>query len=207
MVIMISSYKPLISLHVQMQRAWVAVPDTDSHVTCSTDTDSRVTCSKKYGFLLTACSYKASPLTSIHLCELDVWLKIRTSSNGRLLYSVAVSHAVLAIFISSRSNFILLFNCCYSTKLVYVSIQGTHKMFWKTHIPYSGKLSGRKLSRFCGYSLKFSLGNLEVWYPLAQKFSLRKSIFHQFAKVSLSLKVFRYPVLFSLGMARSCGVN
>ena len=23
------------------------VPDTDSHVTCSTDTDSRVTCSKK----------------------------------------------------------------------------------------------------------------------------------------------------------------
>ena len=24
------------------------VPDTDSHVTCTTDTDSRVTCSKKY---------------------------------------------------------------------------------------------------------------------------------------------------------------
>ena len=201
-----------------MQRVWLAVPDTDSHVTCSTDTDSRVTCStdtdsrvtcsKKYGFLLTACRCKASPLTSIHLCELDVWLKIRTSSNGRLLYSVAVSHAVLAIFISSRSNFILLFNCCcYSTKLVYVSIQGTHKMFWKTHIPYSRKLSGRKLLRFCGYSLMFSLGNLEVWYPLAQKFSLRKSIFHQFAKVSLSLKVFRYPVLFSLGMARSCGIN
>jgi len=39
------------SLHVQMQRAWLAVADTDSHVTCSTDTDSRVTCSKKYGFL------------------------------------------------------------------------------------------------------------------------------------------------------------
>jgi len=29
----------LILLHVQMQRAWHAVLDTNSHVTCSTDTD------------------------------------------------------------------------------------------------------------------------------------------------------------------------
>ena len=61
MVIMILSYEPSLSLHVQMQRTWLAVPDMDSHVTCSTDTNSRVTCStetdscvncsKKYGFL------------------------------------------------------------------------------------------------------------------------------------------------------------
>ena len=49
--IMILLYKPLISLHVQTQCVWLAVPDTDFHVTCSTDMDSRVTCSKKYGFL------------------------------------------------------------------------------------------------------------------------------------------------------------
>ena len=55
-------------------RVWLAVPNTDSHVTCSadadshvtcsTDMDSRVTCSKKYGFL---CSGKAFPLTPIHM--------------------------------------------------------------------------------------------------------------------------------------------
>ena len=41
------------SLHVQTQHVWlnIAVPDTDSQVTCSTDMDSCVTCSKKYGFL------------------------------------------------------------------------------------------------------------------------------------------------------------
>ena len=51
MVIMILSYELSISLHVQMQRVWRAVPDMDSHVTCSIDTDSHVTCSKKYGIL------------------------------------------------------------------------------------------------------------------------------------------------------------
>ena len=40
-----------ISLHVQTQRMWLAVPDTNFHVICSTDTDSRVTYSKKYSFL------------------------------------------------------------------------------------------------------------------------------------------------------------
>ena len=44
-VIMILSYESLISLHVQTQHIWLAVPDTDSRVTCSTDTDSRMTCS------------------------------------------------------------------------------------------------------------------------------------------------------------------
>ena len=39
---MILSYEPSISLHVQIQRMLLAVPDTDSHVTCTTDTDSRV---------------------------------------------------------------------------------------------------------------------------------------------------------------------
>ena len=43
MVIMILSYEPLISLHVQTQCALLAAPDTDSCVTCSTDTDSHVT--------------------------------------------------------------------------------------------------------------------------------------------------------------------
>ena len=33
MVQMILSYEPL---HGQMQRTWLAVPDTDSHMTCST---------------------------------------------------------------------------------------------------------------------------------------------------------------------------
>ena len=45
------SYKPSISLHVKMQWEWLAVPDTDSHMTCSTDMDSCMTCSKKYSFL------------------------------------------------------------------------------------------------------------------------------------------------------------
>ena len=36
MVIMILSYEPSISLHVQTQRMWLVVPDTDSRVTCST---------------------------------------------------------------------------------------------------------------------------------------------------------------------------
>ena len=50
MVIMILSYEPSISLHIQMQCTQLAVPDTDSwvtlvlifHVTCSTDTNSHV---------------------------------------------------------------------------------------------------------------------------------------------------------------------
>ena len=42
MVIMIYYvYEPSILLHIQMQRAWLAVPDTDFHVTYG----------KKYGFL------------------------------------------------------------------------------------------------------------------------------------------------------------
>ena len=39
MMIMILSYKPLISLHAQTQCTWLALLDTNSHVTCSTDTD------------------------------------------------------------------------------------------------------------------------------------------------------------------------
>ena len=47
-MIMVLSYKPLILLHVQIQHAWLAVPDTDFWVSCSTDTDSRVTCKKSF---------------------------------------------------------------------------------------------------------------------------------------------------------------
>ena len=43
-------FEPSISLHVQMQRAWLAVLDTDSHMTCSTDMDSCMTCSKNIAF-------------------------------------------------------------------------------------------------------------------------------------------------------------
>ena len=39
MAIMILSYEPSISLHIQMQRMWLAEPDTDFHMTSSTDTD------------------------------------------------------------------------------------------------------------------------------------------------------------------------
>ena len=42
--------QPSISLHFQTQHAWLAVPDTDSCVTCSTDTDSHMTCSKNTTF-------------------------------------------------------------------------------------------------------------------------------------------------------------
>ena len=59
MVIVILSYEPLISLHVQTC-AWLAVPDTDSHMTYSSDIDSCMTSSKKYGFLETACSCSLS---------------------------------------------------------------------------------------------------------------------------------------------------
>ena len=59
-----------------------------------------------------------------------------------------------------------------------------------------GNFRGRKLSRisqFCGYLRKFSPQNLGAWHlwqcksEQSAKFSPRKSIFHQFAKV-LSLE-------------------
>ena len=36
-MMMILFYEPSISLYIQMQHAWLAVPDTDFQVTCSTD--------------------------------------------------------------------------------------------------------------------------------------------------------------------------
>ena len=64
MVIIILSYKPSISLHLIWILAWLAVPDTDSRVTCSTDMDSHVTCSKKYGFLYKLHAAARLPLAS-----------------------------------------------------------------------------------------------------------------------------------------------
>ena len=41
-VIIILSYEPSISLHIQTQRTWLVVPDTDSRMTCSKKYDNCV---------------------------------------------------------------------------------------------------------------------------------------------------------------------
>ena len=45
MVIMILSYEPSISLHVQTQRARLVAPDMGFHATCSNDMGFHATCS------------------------------------------------------------------------------------------------------------------------------------------------------------------
>ena len=71
---MILSYKPLISLHIQMQCTRLVAPDTDSHMTCSINTDSHVTYSNKTAFK-TAYRCKAFPLTPLH------FVRVRRLSN------------------------------------------------------------------------------------------------------------------------------
>ena len=46
----------LFPMHIQTQHTWLAVPDKDSHMTCSTDTDSDVTC------IETAAESRLSPI-------------------------------------------------------------------------------------------------------------------------------------------------
>ena len=50
--------------HIQTQRAWLAVPDTNSHMTCSTDTYSRVTCSKKIQLFINWMQLQGFPIDS-----------------------------------------------------------------------------------------------------------------------------------------------
>ena len=64
---------------------------------------------------------------------------------------------------------------------------------WGSHYRTAGNFQRRKLSRFCGYSQKFSLRNLGAWHLMAAqlatpvsnpwKFSLWKSYFPPFMKV------------------------
>ena len=70
-----------------MQHTWFVVPDIDSHVTYSTDIDSHMTCSNKYDFLWTVHSCKASPLTPLHSCELDLcYLLVIITSYQSLIF-------------------------------------------------------------------------------------------------------------------------
>ena len=48
-VITILSYKPLISLHVQTQQAWLVIPDTDCCVTCSIKLRPLINCVQLQG--------------------------------------------------------------------------------------------------------------------------------------------------------------
>ena len=64
MVIMILSYEPSISLHVQTHTHDLQY-DTDCHVTGSTDTDSCVTCSKKKLFI-NCVQLQGFPIDPIH---------------------------------------------------------------------------------------------------------------------------------------------
>ena len=75
MVILILSYEPSISLHVLNKRAWLAAPETDIHVTCSTDTDFRVTCGKNTTFYKLNAATMASPLTQ-YICVSQTYDKI-----------------------------------------------------------------------------------------------------------------------------------
>ena len=78
-VIMILSYEPSISLHIQMQCTCLVVPDMDSHVTCSTDMECHMTC-KKTQFV---CKLHAA-------ARLPHWLpymQIRLMMINRIIYS------------------------------------------------------------------------------------------------------------------------
>ena len=71
MVIMILSYKP--SLHDQTQRTWLAVPDTDFHVSCNTDIWILTWLAVKIRLFVNCMQLQG--LTSIHSRELDVYDK------------------------------------------------------------------------------------------------------------------------------------
>ena len=59
-------------LYYQTQCAWLAVPDTDSHMTRSTDTDSRMTYSKKIRLFINCMQPQAFPLIPVQLHELNI---------------------------------------------------------------------------------------------------------------------------------------
>ena len=65
-IALILSYEPSILLHIQTQRAWLIVPDMDSHVTCSTDIYGfsrprdlqwKINCVQLQGFPIDSCTF------------------------------------------------------------------------------------------------------------------------------------------------------
>ena len=76
---MILSYEPSISLHTQMQRMWLAVPDTDSHVTCS---KLFLNCMQLQGFPID--SHTFTQVRHMIIRSSRLILKIRCQGNSKV---------------------------------------------------------------------------------------------------------------------------
>ena len=116
-----------------------------------------------------------------HVTRYSIFSTILT----RLWASIGVTHSY-----SSHLFLCALDRCWYTTVYLEMNVHGVVLAHCYVNYRIAGNFRERKLSwisRFCGYSRKFSLRNLEAWHPLKQaireNFLHENRILHQFARV------------------------